>query len=374
MLATNTTQSTPATIFHNMCFDQNSDKDWMNWMYVFVAPGLVSGIPAFLAFIGRAISLLMQWFKFKNLQKSRVQKRKQILEFVDNLRYPGVDREANPEPQHVLESDSTKVVATASDAARDLNQCRAVHPSLVAAVEDGLGLARLESSVFDLGHGRAARLNTRPCLCPCALDLLVWIWGCLSVTMGFAAQRCREQSLWSPFYVLIIAAILVLADVLFFVLACMYNRAKPGSWKVLSFFYIMLVIQHVMLLSLFFIGVKTISFFIVFIPLFLSGIVILFFCCIFNGTKKGVIYIIGIGLPLLTTLSLICLKADLLFNDTPMLPKRKFITWLDTYWPVWCILVVWPVIAWFFDRVLRCDACIARLDIRLHGIKMWCTK
>lgn len=374
-LVTNTTQSTPASIFHDMCFDQNADQDWMNWLYVFVGPGLVSGIPAFLAFIGRALSLLVQWLKFKNRRKSRAKKLNTMLAFVDTLRYPGIDREAIIEPQYVAKSDSIQVVATTStsDAASDLNQCKAVHPSVVAAVEDGLGLATLERDAFNLDDADLVRLNTRPCLCPCALDLLVWIWGCLSITIGFAAQKCREQSFWSPFFVLIIAAILVVADVLFFVLAYLYNRIKPGSWKFLSFLYIMMLIQHLMLLSLFFIGAKTISFFIVFIPLFLIGIAILFLCCVFNGIKKGVIFTVGLGFPLLTTLSLVCLKGDLLFNDAPPLPKRKFITWLDTYWPVWSILVVWPMIAWMFDRLLRCDACIGKLDSRLRRIQMWCS-
>jgi len=364
---TNPNQSTDATIFYDMCFHPSGDNDLMNWLYVFVIPGLVSGIPAFLAFIGRALSIFIQWWKFKKLLKSKVQKRKNILAFMDNLRYP-VDRDANSEPQHTSESNLT----TTCDAASNLNQCNAVDPSVVAAVEDGLGVPHLESRIFDLDHGDAVRLNTRPCLCACALDLFVWIWGCLSAIIGVAAQWCRQQKWWNPLFVLGIAAILVVADALFLVLAYLYNQSKPGSWKYLSFLYMMTVLQHVVLLSLFLIGVKTVSFFIVFAPLFLNAIAILFLCCVFYKTKKGVIIIAGIGLPLLVTLSLVCLKADLLFNDSPALPKEKrFITWLDTYWPVWSILVLWPMIAWFFDRVLRCNGCIIRLDNCFFRIQVW---
>ena len=343
----------------------------MDWMYVFIIPGLVSGIPAFLTFFGRAVSLLMQWRKFKLLRKSQSQKRKSILAFVDNLRYPGVDRDANPGHQHMPESNLTQAITATCYGASNLNQCDAVDPSVVAAVEDGLGLANLDSGIFDLASDVDVRLDTRPCLCGCAVDLVVWIWACLSITIGFAAMGCSDHASWNPLFVLGIAAILILADVLFFIVAFMYNRSKPGSWKYLSVLYILMVLQHVMIISVFFTGLKKFNIFIIFAPLFLEIFAILFLLCVFYGAKKGVLITTGMGIPLVASLTLICLKADLLFNDAPMLPKGKFISWLDTYWPVWSILVLWPMIAWLFDRLLRCDTCIEQIDHCFLRIKVW---
>ena len=322
----------------------------------------MSGSVALCTLVGRSTSLLRQWIKFKRIQKSQTEKRRKLLSRLDSTRDfirsswlnadPGP---INPKPEPNSGPNTTP----------DLGTCGAGELMVIAAMEDGLGLHTMEKSLFK--RPRGVRLNTRPCLCPCAVDLLVTVLACVCLIICTAIKWCSAERDWSPVFSLAIMTVFIAGDAGLLIVAYMYHRINPRAWKCVLVAFIFLLGQQLALFTLFIVGLTNISFFIVFSPVFIGAAVFAFIYWAMKGTKKGVLILVGMIFPMILTLTLVCLKADVLFHEDSAFPKVRYVSWINALLPIWAILLWFPIVAYATDRFLRC-LCVGSLDFFLKRI------